>query len=427
MHPLKQLSNKRKVGIYSACTGNELVIEAVLKKAKKSNTYALIESTSNQVNQYGGYTGMTPSDYRDFVFQIADKIGLQRDRIILGGDHLGPLLWTELDEENAMKKAEKLVCDYILAGFTKIHLDTSMKLRDDTDLSDELIARRSMRLAKSCEQAYEELKKINSEAIFPVFIVGSEVPIPGGAQEEETIVVTTTDALKKTYETFKTIFNENGVEKTFNNIISVVVQPGVEFGDSEIERYDQKESKKLIDYLRENYETLTFEGHSTDYQTREDMRAMVNDGIAILKVGPGLTFALREALFNLELTEKAMNIESSSNFSEILDEHMLANPIFWLKHYHGTAEELAQKRKYSFSDRSRYYLNEKEVETSINKLLNNFDDNPIPINILSQFFPLQYREVINGKLSNNGRDIVQRHVEYTIDDYLFATEQELLG
>ncbi len=46
---------------------------------------------------------------------------------------------------------------------------------------------------------------------------------------------------------------------------------------------------------------LAFEAHSTDYQGRQPLRELVEDGFAILKVGPELTFALREALYGLDL------------------------------------------------------------------------------------------------------------------------------
>ena len=45
---------------------------------------------------------------------------------------------------------------------------------------------------------------------------------------------------------------------------------------------------------------LVFEAHSTDYQPPESLSRLVIDGFAILKVGPGLTFALREALYALD-------------------------------------------------------------------------------------------------------------------------------
>ena len=73
----------RYAGIPSFCTANGLVIEACLKQAMRFDDCVLIEATANQVNQFGGYTGMKPADYRDFVYRIADRIGFERNRIIL--------------------------------------------------------------------------------------------------------------------------------------------------------------------------------------------------------------------------------------------------------------------------------------------------------------------------------------------------------
>ena len=172
----------KAVGIYSACSANPFVIEAVLKKGLEDNSCVLIESTANQCDQFGGYTGMTPKDFRDFVYEIADKLGFDKTRIFLGGDHLGPLTWSSLPEAEAMKNSVDLIKAYVGAGFTKIHVDTSMKVADDdpdTRLSDETIARRGAALVKVAEETYAELLKENPDAVEPVYIVGSEVPIPG--------------------------------------------------------------------------------------------------------------------------------------------------------------------------------------------------------------------------------------------------------
>lgn len=72
------------IGICSVCSAHPLVIEAALAFDRNSTRKVLIEATSNQVNQFGGYTGMTPADFREFVFTIADKVGFARERIILG-------------------------------------------------------------------------------------------------------------------------------------------------------------------------------------------------------------------------------------------------------------------------------------------------------------------------------------------------------
>ena len=67
------------IGICSVCSAHPLVIEAALAFDRNSTRKVLIEATSNQVNQFGGYTGMTPADFREFVFTIADKVGFARD------------------------------------------------------------------------------------------------------------------------------------------------------------------------------------------------------------------------------------------------------------------------------------------------------------------------------------------------------------
>ena len=124
-HPLKGIVEAQKsgilTGIYSACTANELVIEAVMERALKGTNYILIEATANQVNQYGGYTGMKPADFKDFVFSLAHKTGFPKDKIILGGDHLGPLMWKNLTAEKAMEESKELIKQFVFAGFTKLH------------------------------------------------------------------------------------------------------------------------------------------------------------------------------------------------------------------------------------------------------------------------------------------------------------------
>ena len=94
------------IGICSVCSAHPLVIEAALAFDRNSTRKVLIEATSNQVNQFGGYTGMTPADFREFVFAIADKVGFARERIILGGDHLGlsaAIIWGQTAGSKKMR------------------------------------------------------------------------------------------------------------------------------------------------------------------------------------------------------------------------------------------------------------------------------------------------------------------------------------
>ena len=421
------------VGIYSACTGNPLVLEACMRHAVKTNTVLLIEATANQVDQYGGYTGMKPADFMDMIKKLSGKTGLPMERVILGGDHLGPLTFAHYDEDKAMEESRELIRQYVLAGFTKIHIDTSMKVASDdpdTRLSDEIISRRGAELASVAEEAYKELKAKDPDAKHPVYIVGSEVPIPGGSQDavDSGVQVTKVSDFKATVKAFEEAFAARGVKEAWDYVIGVVVQPGVEEKDAGCTEYVREKAVELMASIKE-YPALVFEGHSTDYQTKIKLRELVEDGVGILKVGPGLTFALREGIFALAYAEKelyASEPDKQSGFMEKLDAAMKAEPKYYKNHYHGTQAEIDLKRKFSFSDRCRYYLPDDEVQKAIDTLFANFRKG-VPLNLLSQFMPIQYTKVREGLLANEPEALVFDRVGNTIDEYLYGTRQEKLG
>ena len=215
-------------------------------------------------------------------------------------------------------------------------------------IDDAIIAKRGVILVKAAKEAYLELKEKNCNAQHPMYIIGSEVPIPGGSTESEEIVeVTKADDFEKTVSCFKFEFEKAKLQEEWKYVVGVVVQPGVEFGDEDIHEYDRNKAYALIQSLRK-YNNIVFEGHSTDYQTKYKLKEMVEDGIAILKVGPALTFAFREAVFSLSNIEDELGIEPKSNFVDVLDRAMLKNPSNWIKHYSGNEKEVSLRRKYSF-------------------------------------------------------------------------------
>lgn len=437
-NPLKKIVELQKqgknVGIYSVCSANGYVIEAAFKRGLSDGSCVLIESTANQCDQNGGYTGMTPADFKKFVLEIADRNGFDRNRIFLGGDHLGPLTFAYKDEAEAMADSEELIRHYVAAGFTKIHIDTSMKVNSDPEdvrLSDEIIAGRGAHLAKVAEETYKELLERDPEAIPPVYVIGSEVPIPGGAvgAEDNGVQVTKVEDFKNTVAAFEKAFVKEGLDKdVWERVIGVVVQPGVEEKDSGCTEYDREKAKDLMAAIKD-FPTLVFEGHSTDYQTKIKLRELVEDGVGILKVGPGLTFAMREAMFALENIEKELIYGTDtepSKFAEVLDAEMLKNDKNWKKHYQGTELEIRLKRKYSFSDRCRYYMPTPAVEAAADRLLTNLRTLGIPLNLLSQFMPIQYTKVREGYLKNDPVELIEDRIINTIDEYLYGTHQNEL-
>ena len=429
-NPLLEMVEKRKAGIHcgipSFCCANKLVIEAILDQAKRFNDTVVIEATSNQVNQERGYTDMTPQDFRDFVYAIADRIHFSREKIILGGDHMGPLPWAGQAAAAAMKEAETLVRMCVRVGYQKIHLDTSMRLGDDPinrPLDDALIAERGARLYSACEEEYRKLKEKEPNAIHPVYVIGSEVPVPGGTQEKVAEQVTTQERFEKTLLAYHQKFSELGLRDAWRYIIAMVVQPGVEFGNHEIRRYDRLEAHALCQELRK-YPDMVFEGHSTDFQSPVKLREMVEDGIAIIKVGPALTFALREALFALSCIEAELipKKEDRANFIDVLERVMTEEPKHWEKYYFGTALSQHLDRKYSFSDRCRYYLAKREVDESIGKLFDNLSKVDIPMGLLHQYMPLQYIKVRDGKLTLAPKELAKDSVVSLVEDYNYAVK-----
>jgi len=172
------------VGVYAVCSAHPEVIAAAAHVAHENHSVLHIESTSSQVNQFGGYTGQVPEQFADTVWAAARDAGLSNDRILLGGDHLGPFPWRHESAALAMDKAHALVRACVLAGYQKIHLDASMACGDDakTDLDERTVADRAAALCETAENAFRELPPKSPPLLY---VVGTEVPAPGGESHTE--------------------------------------------------------------------------------------------------------------------------------------------------------------------------------------------------------------------------------------------------
>lgn len=406
-----------KDGIVSICSAHPLVIEAAFLHALADRTPVLIEATCNQVNQDGGYTGMTPADFRSFVERIALKVGFDTKRLILGGDHLGPNPWRQLPAGEAFGRAEMMIAAYVRAGFTKLHLDTSMGCAGESSaLPDTVTATRAARLAQVAEAA-----AASSGFDAPVYVIGTEVPVPGGAMEVlERLQLTTPQAALDTVETHRKTFGNLGLDSAFARVIGLVVQPGVEFGNENVIFYDPNAAKSLS-AVRAQIPQLVFEAHSTDYQPLAALRALVDDGFAILKVGPGLTFALREALYGLDNIASVLgDVPRAESLRHAMEHVMLREPQNWAKYYHGTAGELRWQRHFSYSDRIRYYWPHAEAKAAVSALMARFNDKPISETLISQYIGTLYPAVAEGRLVATPRNILIAHVQAVIEAYVRA-------
>jgi len=403
-------------GIYSVCSAHPWVIRAAAEQAAEANSLLLIEATSNQVNQFGGYTGMRPAEFRSFMLEHTAAAGLNAELLILGGDHLGPNPWRTLSADKAMAHAVTMVAEYVQAGFTKIHLDASMSCAGDpAPLSDEDVARRAAELCKAAEAA-------RTQGNPPIYVIGTEVPVPGGATHSvKELDVTSTSAAAYTIEVHQRVFQEQGLAEVWPRVIALVVQPGVEFGHDAVVAYDRAKAQPLVDWLRRQPEDIVFEAHSTDYQLPQAYVELVEDGFAILKVGPALTFAMREALCALEDMESQLVPEGQrSSLTRVIEETMLREPANWQPYYSGRPAAQKLLRLYSYSDRIRYYWNRPAIAEAVDRLIANLSAVTIPESMCSRYLPAQYLRLRRKEIAPDPVSLIVDHIRDVLRVYATA-------
>lgn len=408
-------------GIASFCCTDPKVMERVLLNAKERGEYALIEATSNQVNQTGGYVGLTPAQFVERALRIAEKTSFDLKYLVLGGDHIGPLPWKELPAKDAMEKAEKLMESCIKAGYAKIHIDTSMSLGGDPNpLPEKVKVARSVQLYRTALKAYEERRKSNSGLSKPLFVIGSDVPFPGGQMvaDKGTIEITPPENLWHTLDLYQKEFAKAGYEKAFADIIGMVVELGLEF--DEYEGY-RSEPVIALKSAMDQFPELVLEAHSTDFQKAETLTSMKHDGVGILKVGPELSYAHREALLALSAIEAELIPEDvRGDYPAVLEAAMVEDPIYWESWYDGDEKELHCQRMHSKLDRGRYYMTVPAVQMAEHKLIQNLKSISVPAELIRKYFPETWEEVQHHGTGNLPEDLIQAEINRVVQKYMEA-------
>lgn len=405
------------VGLYSVCCSHAQVLRAAMQVARQYDTLLLVEATSNQVDQFGGYTGMTPPQFRDYVLGLAHEQDFPLQRLVLGGDHLGPNAWQKQPADEAMAHARELIRAYVAAGFHKIHLDCSMACAGDpTPLPDAVVAARSAELARVAEDTAHA-----AGLPPPVYVIGTEVPVPGGESSlGDGVQVTTPQAAATTLAVHREAFTAADLGDAWTRVVAMVVQPGVDFDHTHVQHYDPAAARALSEFI-EGQPRLVYEAHSTDYQPEDALHALVRDHFAILKVGPAATFAYREALFGLSAIEAELLPDSErSHLPEVLEQCMLAQPRHWQQHYHGDAATQRHLRAYALSDRCRYYWGEPALVAAVEHLNANLRRTPPTLDLLRRHLPMQAEAVAAGPLSPDPEALVRHHVAARLAEYARA-------
>jgi D-tagatose-1,6-bisphosphate aldolase subunit GatZ/KbaZ len=286
---------------------------------------------------------------------------------------------------------------------------------DPVPLPEAEIVRRAVRLARAAEAAASGRNEL------PVYVIGTEVPVPGGATEAiEGLAVTSPLAALATIDAHRQAFVAAGLDSAWERVIASVVQPGVEFDHHNVIDYGPQRARALSDAIS-SVPGMVYEAHSTDYQTRDALRALVKDHFAILKVGPGLTFALREALWALDAIDQEITAEhGQARLRDTVLERMREQPKYWEKYYHGNGKPLTVDLQYSLSDRMRYYWPDPAIEAARGKLFDNLRANPPPSSVLSQYLPLAQRALRAGSATRDPLSLSMAHVSAVLDDYHHA-------
>ena len=424
---LRRNRQSGNAGVYAVCSAHIHVIDAAIRQSIEDHSVLHVESTSSQVNQFGGYSGQTPQQFAHFLKSAAQRAGLPADRVLLGGDHLGPFPWRSKASGSALQKACELVRSCVLAGYQKIHLDPSMPCADDQEarLDDHTVATRA---AVLCEAAEKAAGNLSSGSPQPVYVIGTEVPAPGGeVLAAHGPTVTAADDVHRTLEVFREAFLQRGLSSAWERVVALVVQPGVDFGADAVFDYDRSKARSLSAALA-THAGIVYEAHSTDYQSPASLAQMVKDHFAILKVGPWLTFAFREAVLALGAIERELLTTSRghrlSQVREALEAAMLRNPTHWRPYYHGAEEDVRRNLMYGYSDRCRYYWNEPVVQEELDRLFQNLAASPIPSTLMSQHLPEEYKAIRTGQLQASPEQIIQEHIRQVLRIYAAACAPE---
>jgi D-tagatose-1,6-bisphosphate aldolase subunit GatZ/KbaZ len=287
---------------------------------------------------------------------------------------------------------------------------------DPVPLHDDEVAARAARLCAVAERAWHA-----AGGAAPVYVVGTEVPVPGGAHEDlGELSVTTPDAAAQTIAAHRAAFAAAGLDAAWPRVIGLVVQPGVEFDHHKVIDF-RPERAVALSRMIEDVPTLVYEAHSTDYQTPANLAALVAGHFAILKVGPGVTFALRETLWALADIEAEMaGAGPFSDFKNTVLEVMRAEPEYWRKYYGGSADQARFDQQFSLSDRIRYYWPHPAIQAAQARLLANLEHNTPPLTLLSQYLPAQYEAVREGRVRNHPVDLLKEGVARVLRQYMDA-------
>ncbi len=203
-------------------------------------------------------------------------------------------------------------------------------------------------------------------------------------------------------------------------MIASVVHPGVELDNQAVHPYRPEEASDLAGALS-GMPGLVFEAHSTGCQSTPSLSRMVDYGFAVLKVGPGLSFAPREALYGLDaIASWVVPGWRDHPLSAGVEEEMLARPEHWEPYCPGGPDRQRLPRHFSYSDRVRYYWASPRLRQAVDSLLGRLGAEGVPATLVSQLLPEPCDRVAEGSLPATPRVLLVEAVRDELRRYSAA-------
>lgn len=172
---------------------------------------------------------------------------------------------------------------------------------------------------------------------------------------------------------------------------------------------------------------MTYEIHSTDFQSESSISGLVADHFALLKTGPVLSFAFREAIFGLARIEEELLAGKKgvrvSGIMDIIDRAMAAFPEHWNSHISPDDENARIHRLYGFTDRVRYYWKNPDVQTALETLKANLES-PLPLCLVSQYLPESLEDAAAGILPAKASFLIQNRITRALIPYFSACGED---
>ena len=405
-------------GIYAVESYNSTVMEAYFRQALVDGSPVLLEISANMLGLPGQSGKISPAEFIEKVKHAAVEAKFPRDRIFLGVNDLGPSLWKDESDEYALKKACVFISDLVGLGFNKLGIHAGEPIKGnpvDEPLAQEIIIGRETALYQAAEGAAADLPEEEK----PLYVINAYPRQEAGRVENQRRVVSRKD-VEDAVDWYAQIAAAAGLPKMKKRLLAVRIFLGPGYDSENVIPFDSSLLKEMGGCEYGEY-TVVLEAQQTDYQSQTVLNQLLDNHFAFLRVGLELTYSMREALFSLAMMENETMVGKPgvylSNYIIELDRAMQAVPHHWQKYYTGNGFEQLVARKYSFYDRSRFFLEDKEVRKMKKRLYDNLTAHPVPLTVLRQFMPHQFERVAAGVLENKPKALVMDAVRRVLRRY----------